>query len=84
MTQYTLKTTPTEADHICKGIKNFIFRENRYKFRAGDIVSFSVVRAGKPVRHSIDNNSFVITYVGDEGLVPVQKGFSVIGIRRIA
>ena len=84
MTQYTVKTTPAEADHICKGVKNFIFRENRYRFRAGDIISFSVIKAGKPVRHTIDNENFVVTYVGDESIAPVQKGFSVIGIRRTA
>ena len=84
MTQYTLRTTPTEADLICKDAKRFIFRENKWNFRAGDVISFSVVKAGKPVKHSIDDKNFVVTYVGGEELAPVQKGFSVIGIRRIA
>lgn len=84
MTQYTLRTTPIEADQICKDVKRFIFREDRYKFRAGDIISFSVLKGGKPVKHSIDDKMYAVTYVGNEELAPLQKGFSVIGIRRIA
>ena len=84
MTQYTLRTTPIEADQICKDIKRFIFREDRFNFRAGDIISFSVVKGGRAVKHSIDDKKFAVTYVGDEVLAPLQKGFSVIGIRRIA
>ena len=83
MTQYTLKTTPNEADHILKGIKSFIFREDKYRFRAGDIIGFSVMKAGKTVRHEIDNKNYVVTYVGDNGIAPIEKGFSVIGFRKI-
>lgn len=83
MTQYTLRTSREEAEHIMSGDKPFVFRENKYKYRKGDKVTFSVVRNGRPVIDPIDNEQFVISYVGTSEDAPIGKGWVVLGVRRM-
>lgn len=82
MTQYTIKTTRSEADQIQNGTKSFVFRSDRKPYQAGDIVSFLVYDRQKPVRHTIDKMKFVITYTSKDS--PVRDGFMVIGFRRMS
>lgn len=81
MTEYTIKTTRKEADQIENGIKAFVFRSDRKPYRVGDVVNFRVIEKMKPVRHTIENKAYIVTYASDDE--PIADGFSIIGLRRI-
>lgn len=82
MTQYVIKTSLEEADQIIEGNKSFIFRGDQLKYGYGDRITFQVYKAGKQTRHPIDSLKFKITYVATEA--PVEKGWKIIGFRRLA
>lgn len=82
MTQYTLKMTEQEADDVVMGRKMFVFRTNQYPYEIGDRISFRVFNNSRPKMHSIEKITYEISYVSD--LAPVEKGFAVIGFRRLA
>ena len=81
MTQYTLKTTPQEAEAIAKGNKSFVFRGVDQPCGFGDYISFQVVDGKQMKRHAIERMKFVITYVGTDA--PIERGFKVLGFRRV-
>ena len=81
MTQYTLKTTPQEADAITKGLKSFVFRGKDQPGGFGDYISFQVVDGQQMKRHAIEKMKFVVTYVSTD--TPIEKGFKVLGFRRV-
>ena len=81
MTMYTLKATLEEADLIAKGDKQFIFRADSMPCGAGDEITFQPYKAGKMTRHPIERMKFGVTYVSASA--PIDRGFKVIGIKRI-
>lgn len=82
MTHYTLKASLQEADDIAKGAKSFVFRGDNYNYGWGDEISFRVVNSGQMKRHAIENQKFMVTYVSADA--PIEKGFKVIGFKRMA
>lgn len=82
MTHYTLKATMQEADDITKGMKSFVFRGDKYNYGWGDEISFQVFNGGQMKRHAIEKQKFMVTYVSTDA--PIEKGFKVIGFKRIA
>lgn len=82
MTMYTMKATMQEADDIAMGDKPFIFRSNLIPCAKGDEIKFQVITNGQMKRHKIENMKFSVTYVSIDA--PIEKGFKVIGFRRIA
>lgn len=83
MTQFTLKISKEEADYIKSGQKSFIFRELKYKYSAGDVITFIVVKNGKPVSDPISNEQYAISYVATHNEAPIARGWVVLGIQRI-
>lgn len=81
MTMYTLKATLEEADAIARGNKRFVFRADSMPCGVGDEITFQPYKAGKMTRHAIERQKFRITYVSNDA--PIEKGFKVIGIKRI-
>lgn len=81
MTVRTIKTSRAEADHIMGDKLHHIFRSNKERIKAGDIIQFLVYKDGKPVAHRINGRSFVVTIVQDCGLAPVQAGWQAVGFR---
>jgi len=82
MTEYTIKTTLQEADDIASGAKSFIFRGDTSSYGYGDSISFRVYKGKQLTRHALEDMKFRITYVSDAA--PIEKGFKVLGIRRIS
>ena len=83
MTVRTIKTTKTEADHIMGNKLHHVFRSNKEHIRAGDVIQFLAYKDGKPLVHSINGKSFVVTIVQDCGLAPVQDGWQAVGFRNM-
>ncbi len=81
MTQYILRTSLEEADAIVKGEKSFVFRSEKHKYGYGDKITFQTYKAGRPTPHPIDRMKFCITHVETEA--PIEKGWKVIGFKRI-
>lgn len=81
MVTYTLKSTEQEANQILANSKAFVFRSSDTAYRAGDRIKFQVMKQGRPKKHSIENNLYEISYASEQA--PVEKGFMVIGFRRI-
>ena len=82
MTEWRLKATLNEADDIAKGMKNFCFRASNNLYKPEDVVTFQPMKNGKMTRHPIEKMRFMVTYVSSDA--PIDKGFSVIGFKRIA
>ena len=82
MTQYILKTTMQEADDISKGEKSFVFRSDKYPYGYGDEITFQVYNGQQMKRHALEKMKFRITYVSADA--PIDKGFKVIGFKRIS
>lgn len=81
MTEYRMKTSVEEADHIVSGDKCFFFRNSKYRFGKGDRVTFTPYKEGKPTRHAIENRVYEVTYVTGEE--PVEHGWTLVGIRKV-
>lgn len=81
MTMYTLKATENEADQIVSGAKMFVFRSNQNAYRIGDRLNFQVMKQSRMVKHKIEDMTYEISYVQENA--PVEKGFTVIGFRRM-
>lgn len=81
MVTYTLKATEQEANQILANSKAFIFRSSDTAYRAGDRIRFQVMKQGRMKKHGIENNLYEISYASDQA--PVEKGFTVIGFRKI-
>jgi hypothetical protein len=45
------------------------------------VVNFRVIEKMKPVRHTIENKAYIVTYASDDE--PIADGFSIIGLRRM-
>jgi len=82
MTQYVLKTSIEEADAIVNGDKSFVFRDDRYHYGFGDEITFQAYKNGSMTRHKIEGMKFRVTYTSADA--PVEKGFKIIGFKRIA
>lgn len=80
MTTLTVKITESEADDVASGKKPFIFRN--IPMKEGDEITFRVLFKTRPRPHSIEAMRFRVTYATKDA--PIDKGFWVIGIRRIA
>ena len=82
MTTYTIKIAESEADQVVMGDKMFIFRSSSLGVKAGDEILFRVMFKGKARPHKIESMKFCVTYASEDA--PIEKGFTVIGFRRIA
>lgn len=80
----TIKTTLREADRISAQDISYIFRGENDRYRAGDVIQFLVMKKEKPVRHSIDKKTFVVTSVLNSANAPITDGYTMIEFRRIA
>lgn len=81
MTQYTLMTTPNEADEIMSGLKSFVFRNNRFTIGYADTLTFQAYKAGKPTVHPISGRKYKVTYVSSDA--PLEEGWKVIGFKEV-
>ena len=78
---HVIKLLETFADAVLDGRKNFEVRENDRGYQRGDQVSFIVVdKHGNRVRHSLEIELFVITYVLSGW--GIRDGFVVFGISK--
>lgn len=59
----------------------FVFRNSELGVKEGDQIHFQVMFKAKPRPHDIESMKFECTYASSD--VPVQKGFTAIGIRRV-
>lgn len=82
MTTYTIKIAESEADQVVMGDKMFVFRSSSLGIKAGDELIFRVMFKGKGRPHKIESMKFRVTYASEDA--PIEKGFTVIGFRRIA
>lgn len=80
MTTLTIKIAENEADAVASEKKPFIFRN--IPMKEGDEVTFRVMFKTRPRPHPIETMRFRVTYATKDA--PIDKGFWVIGIRRIA
>lgn len=81
MTQYTLKTSESEANDIVKGLKSFVFRDSKFNIGFGDMLGFQVYKGARPIDHKIGNKKFRVTYVNDDE--PIELGWKVIGFKEV-
>ena len=80
---HRIKLLETFADAVLDGRKNFEVRENDRGYQRGDQVSFIVVdKHGNRVKHSLEIELFVITYVLSGW--GIKDGYVVFGISRIS
>ena len=76
-----IKLLETFADAVLEGRKNFEVRENDRGYQRGDMVRFIVVdKTGKRVKHPLESEIFVITYVLSGW--GIRDGFVVFGISK--
>ena len=78
----TIKTNLREAEEILR-YKRHIFRSDKIEIKAGDIIQFLVMKQAKPVLHSIDAKSYIVTSVDDYLTAPLIKGARLIGIKEV-
>jgi hypothetical protein len=81
MTERTIKSNKWESDHVQKHNMRFLMRQGNFK--AGDIFHMQCYEKGKPVLHSNNKTAFIITLVMDHTLVPIEKGYKLIGFREL-
>lgn len=77
MAEINVRTSVTEADHIIKGEKKFIFRDLSIRVGYDDTLTFTAYKYKKPTRHPIESKKYKVTYISTEA--PIEKGFKVIG-----
>ena len=82
MTTYTIKIAEKEADEVAMGDKLFIFRSSSFGIKKGDEILFRVMFKTRERPHKIEQMRFAVTYASEDA--PVEKGFTAIGIRRVA
>lgn len=82
MTMYTIKIAESEADQVTRGDKAFVFRNESLGIKKDDELIFRVMFKGNPRPHKIEQMKFRVTYASSDA--PVEKGFAVIGFRRVA
>lgn len=81
MVERTIKSNRWESDHVHKNGMRFLMRQGNYK--AGDIFHMQCYEHGKPVLHINNKTAFIITLVMDHTLVPIEKGYKLIGFREL-
>lgn len=84
MTIRTIKTNLTEADLIMKNKIGYIIRSDKEPFKENDVIQFMVMRDKKPIKNSIDNNSYVVTNVKDSMQTPIDRGLQIISFRKLS
>lgn len=81
MTTYTIKIAESEADKVVTGDKSFVFRSSSLGIKTGDELIFRVMFKTKSRPHKIEPMKFRVTYASEDA--PIEKGFAVIGFRRV-
>ena len=81
MTQYLLRTSLEEADAIISGDQRFLFRDTKYKYGKGDLITFQAYKNGHSTRHPIEKKMYKVTCSFAEA--PVEKGFRIIGFKEV-
>lgn len=77
---HTLKLQKEFCDHVNEGLKPFEIRLNDRGYQKGDLVQFKAQDGFLSMHHSINNETFVITYVlSGYGL---KDGYVVFGIKK--
>lgn len=84
MTQYTIKTNPSEADDIYRDIKRYVIRSEKDVIKRGDIIRFQVMKERKPVYHQIAKRTYEVTMVADHMTAPITRGCKLISFKEMA
>lgn len=79
----TIKTNEKEANHIADNKLRYIIRSADERFRVGEVFNFLCYKNGKPVPHRGNKFGYVITIIQDYHLAPIEKGYQIIGFRRV-
>ena len=79
----TIRSNEQECDQIADGKLSFIIRSDRDHFQVNDIFNFLCYKNGKPVPHRNNKFGYIITVIKDHYNAPVEKGYQLIGFRRI-
>lgn len=83
MTIRTIPTTAHEADLILEGKRGFIIRGDKDFYKPCDLIQFRVTASQRTVYHKIEKASFVVTEVLDSSTAPIERGYQLIGVRRL-
>lgn len=79
----TIRTNELESGHILNHHQRFILRSAKEKYKVGDVFHFQLYKNGKPVTHEINNKPYLITVIKDDRLLPLEKGFQLVGFREL-
>lgn len=82
MFTHTLLITKEVADEIVKGNRLFDFRPINKKIRKGHILKYIVMENQKRLPHTIENYSFMVTYIDTPP--QIYDGLEAIGFRIIS
>lgn len=83
MTVRTIKTNEVESNRIADHHQRFILRSSNERYRHNDIFHLQCYKNGKPVAHKVNKPAWVITLIMDDTLLPLEKGYQLIGFREL-
>lgn len=81
MTEYTIPTNEKEVNAIINGDKRFIIRSGRDAIKAGDQITFQLIKNQRKVYHQISEKRYVVTMVDDYLTAPIAKGCKLVSFK---
>lgn len=83
MTVRTLRSNKEESDAIVEDKLRFVIRSDKEFFKANDVIHFQCYEGKRPVHHANNKVGYVVTMIRDHMSAPIEKGYQIIGFRRI-
>lgn len=83
MTVRTIKTNEVEGNRVADKHQRFILRSANERYRINDVFHLQCYKNGKPAAHKVNKTAWLITLIMDETLIPLEKGYQLIGFREL-